>query len=157
MLSRPTTSRCSNQRLAGRRKHASPEEQANALANRTTLLLVGAMLSLTLGWPTGMLQAQQPNLPPANDIRQIQDMLEKQSQKLKDPVLPPGHPSDPSILFPPPRPAWREFLDNTPYLAPLLFAAAVAVFICLVIQLIRGILWLVRAFISRLSPPRGRL
>src|SRR5262249_28077550 len=47
----------------GVKKHGSapqkPGEKANDMANRTTLLLIGAGLSLTLGWLTSPLQAQE--------------------------------------------------------------------------------------------------
>ena len=142
----------------GAKKHGSvlqdPEEMGNEMANRTTLLLIGACLSVTLGWLTSTLQAQQPNLPPFSPDQQ--------------PIIPRSYP-------PSPPPFWLELLKNHTHLAShlvaaavLLAAAAVLLPIWILVQLVRGILWLIGDFDSGgqgryegvqdkrgASPPRG--
>jgi hypothetical protein len=98
------------------------------MTNRTTLLVIGAVLSLTLGSRPSTLQAQQPKptLTPAQQ-QQIQDML-RPIELPKPPFAPTEYPRSPITPpnYPPPRPsAWLEFLKNNDYLAPYIFVAAV--------------------------------
>jgi hypothetical protein len=104
----------------------------NEMANRTTLLLIGACLSVTLGWLTSTLQAQQPNLPPFSPDQQ--------------PIIPRSY-------SPPPPPFWLELLKNHPHialhLAALLIAAAVLIPIGIVFQSVRIILGLIAVVSGR--------
>ena len=97
----------------------------NEMANRTTLLLIGAGLSVILGWPTTTLHAQQPEAPfsPAQNH---------------------SYPIDRPSYSPP---FWLGLLKNHPHLAlhlaALLVAAAVLIPIWIVFQSVRIILGLI--------------
>jgi prepilin-type processing-associated H-X9-DG protein len=115
------------------KKHGSVlqgrEEKADKMANRTTLLLIVASLSVTLGWPTRTLHAQQPEAPFSPS---------------------PYHSYDRPSYSPP---FWLELLKNHPHLAlhlaALLVAAAVLIPIGIVFQSVRIILGLIDVVAGR--------
>ena len=106
------------------------------MTSRTTLLLIGAGLSLTMGSVPGTLHAQQPKPPlsPAQ-LKQIEDMLRpiKVPTPQFDPSKYPKHPTTAPKFSEPRPPAWLEFLKNSGYLAAPLFAAAVALALAIII------------------------
>jgi hypothetical protein len=95
------------------------------MTNRTSLLLVGAGLSLiTLGSLPRTLQAQQP-APPLPHI-----------EMPKFPNIPPTYipPTYTPPTYPRPQPpAWLQFLKDYDYLVPSLIAAAVLLPIAIII------------------------
>jgi hypothetical protein len=102
------------------------------MANRTTLLLLGVILSLVFGWPSSKLQAQQPT--PAQQ-KQIEQMLQT-IERSKFQIDPAKFPRDPGMLppsFQDRKPAWVEFLDRNPYLAAPIVAAVVSLALAIII------------------------
>jgi len=106
------------------------------VTNTTTLFLIRAGLSLTLGLLPGTLQAQQPKPPltPAQ-IKQIEDLLQSIQQPMPpfDPSKYPSYPTIPARFSEPRPPAWVEFFKNNGYLAAPLFAAAVVLALAVII------------------------
>jgi hypothetical protein len=125
------------------------------MTNRTTLLLIDAGLSLTLGLLPGTLQAQEPKAQfnPAQH-QQIEDMLRRATEQLKPQIDPSKFPFEPRIppLDPRPQtPAWVEFLKNNSYLAAPIVAFIVAIIIYVLIIVCRIVLGLIHASCSCLD------
>jgi hypothetical protein len=110
------------------------------MTNRTTLLLIGATLSLVFAWPSITLRAQK--LTPDQQKEMLRPIEQPKLQF--DPARFPGHPVNPppDLRYRPP--AWLEFLNGNPSLAAPLFAAAVVIVVSIPIGICRMVLGLVR-------------
>jgi hypothetical protein len=133
------------------------------MTNRTTLLFIGAGLSLTLGSLPSALQAQQPTPPltPAQQ-QQIDDMLRRATEQLKPQVDPTKHPNYPTTLpeyTQDPPPAWLEFLKDNQFLAAYIFAGAVTLALAIIvgvpIVIARIVLGIIQVLCSRRDRDSG--
>jgi hypothetical protein len=116
------------------------------MTNRTTLLLIGTSLSLTLGSLASTLQAQhpQPSLTPAQQ-QQIQDLLQPIKPNPQfDPTKYQNQPTMPPKFTDRP-PAWLEFWQNSGPLAAPLFALAVTVALAVIFFVLAPIVWVLAA------------
>jgi hypothetical protein len=113
------------------------------MTNRTTLLLIGVGLSLTLRWLTSTLQAQEPGPP----------FSPPQMPSFPDIQPPPYCPPPPPFHSEPAPPFWLELLKDDPHLAACVVGAVVAVPVCIVVHLVRGILGLMRGSASGRDGP----